>query len=258
MNRDTDDDPRCLDRPVQARARRGRRRPDRRGAGSPIDWSPDDARTMHDVARPRCAATPRRTTRSTLAGRRRRRRRTSRRSDGGASRRDGVLTRRSGVASAQSPAKQTYLVSTYSSMPYFDAFAADARLLHAAERRDLGDDEAGVDADHAVLERFGDAPDAADVARVEVRREPELGAVRELDHLVVGREADQRRDRTERLLAEDLHLRRDVRSAPSARRSAAERVPLAADRDLRAAARRVGDVVLDLLDRVRRRSSAPA
>src|SRR6267154_2300045 len=52
-------------------------------------------------------------------------------------------------------------------------FAAQARLLYAAEGRDLGGDQAGVDADHAVLERLGDAPDAADVARVEVRRQAE-------------------------------------------------------------------------------------
>src|SRR5690242_19524611 len=55
----------------------------------------------------------------------------------------------------------------------FDAvlrsFAAQARFLHAAEGRDFGGDEPGVDADHAVLERLGDAPDAADVAAVEVR-----------------------------------------------------------------------------------------
>ena len=37
---------------------------------------------------------------------------------------------------------------------------------------------------------FGDAPDAADVAAVEVRGEAELGVVRELDRLVLGLEAD--------------------------------------------------------------------
>src|SRR5258705_1612725 len=61
------------------------------------------------------------------------------------------------------------------------AFAAEPRLLDAAERRDFVRDEPRVDADHAVFERFGDAPHAADVAAVEVRRETELGVVRETD-----------------------------------------------------------------------------
>jgi hypothetical protein len=42
----------------------------------------------------------------------------------------------------------------------FRAFAADAAFLHAAERRDLGRDDALVDADDAVFERLGDPPDA--------------------------------------------------------------------------------------------------
>ena len=65
----------------------------------------------------------------------------------------------------------------------------------------------GVDADDAVLERFGDAPDAADVAAVEVRGEAELGVVRERDRLGLGLEPEQRRDRAERLLARDRHRR---------------------------------------------------
>jgi hypothetical protein len=44
----------------------------------------------------------------------------------------------------------------------FRTFAADAALLHAAERRDLGRDDAFVDTDDAVFEGLGDAPDAAE------------------------------------------------------------------------------------------------
>ena len=83
-------------------------------------------------------------------------------------------------------------------------------MLDAAERRDLGGDEPGVDADHAVLERLGNPPDAADVTRIEVRRQPELGPVGELDHFGVAREPEQWRDRAEGLFGEYLHLRRDV------------------------------------------------
>src|SRR5205814_7427553 len=45
-------------------------------------------------------------------------------------------------------------------------------VFHAAEGRDLGRDDALVDADDAVFERLGDAPDAADVAAVEIGGEP--------------------------------------------------------------------------------------
>src|ERR1700687_3154828 len=41
------------------------------------------------------------------------------------------------------------------------SLAADARLLDPAEWRDFGRDNAGIDADNPILERFGDAPDAA-------------------------------------------------------------------------------------------------
>jgi len=57
-------------------------------------------------------------------------------------------------------------------MPYFEAFAADAAFLHAAERGDLGRDDALVDADDAVFERLGDTPDAADVAALEIAALP--------------------------------------------------------------------------------------
>src|SRR5439155_1797528 len=58
------------------------------------------------------------------------------------------------------------------------ALAADAAFLHAAERRDLGRDDALVDADDAVFEGFGNPPDAADVAAVEIGGEPEFGVIR--------------------------------------------------------------------------------
>ena len=54
----------------------------------------------------------------------------------------------------------------------FGALAADARFLHAAERRDLGRDDALVDADDAVFERLRRLPDVADVAAVEIRARP--------------------------------------------------------------------------------------
>src|SRR5215207_6734770 len=85
------------------------------------------------------------------------------------------------------------------------ALAADAAFLHAAERRDLGRDDALVDADDAVFERLGDAPDAADVAAVEIGGEAELGVVGHLDRLGIGLEAVERRDRAEGFLLGDDH-----------------------------------------------------
>src|SRR5262245_31219281 len=61
------------------------------------------------------------------------------------------------------------------------ALASHPRLLDAAEGRNLGRDDAGVDADDPVLERLGDAPHAVEVTPVEVRREPELSVVGEPD-----------------------------------------------------------------------------
>src|SRR6266581_4575299 len=65
--------------------------------------------------------------------------------------------------------------------PVLRTLAPHARFLHAPEGRDFGGDDSGVDADDAVLEGFGDAPDAVDVAAVEVRGEAEFGVVREAD-----------------------------------------------------------------------------
>src|SRR5690242_13510246 len=94
--------------------------------------------------------------------------------------------------------------------PVLRALAAEARLLDAAEGRDLGRDDADVCTHDAGLDRLRDAEDAPDVAAVEVAAEAELGVVRELDDLVFGLEADQRRHRAEGLLVRHQHLRRHV------------------------------------------------
>jgi hypothetical protein len=92
----------------------------------------------------------------------------------------------------------------------FRAFAADAAFLHAAERRDLGRDDALVDGDDATFEALGDTPDAANVAAVEIGGEAEFGVVGHLDRFVVGLEAVERRDRTKGLLLGDDHVGREV------------------------------------------------
>src|SRR5690348_14040599 len=77
------------------------------------------------------------------------------------------------------------------------AFTTDTAFLDAAEWRDLGRDQAGVEPDDAVLERLAHAPRAREVARVDVSGETEFGVVRELHGFFVRLHPEQRRDRTE-------------------------------------------------------------
>lgn len=50
----------------------------------------------------------------------------------------------------------------------FRALAALAGLFDAAEGGDFGRDEAGIDADHAIFQRFGDPENLRHVHRVEI------------------------------------------------------------------------------------------
>src|ERR1700761_6574183 len=74
----------------------------------------------------------------------------------------------------------------------FRALAAETAFLHAAEWRDLSRDDAFVDTDNAVFERLGDAPDAPDIAAVEIGGEAEFGVVGHADRLLVALEAIER------------------------------------------------------------------
>src|SRR6516162_10368735 len=130
------------------------------------------------------------------------------------------------------------------------AFAADAAFLHAAEGGDLGRDDAFVDADDAVFERLGDAPDAADVASVEIGSETEFRVVGHLDGFFVGLEAVERRHGPKGLFLGDDHVGRHIGQNRRLEEGAAECRPLAAGYHLGTLLDRVGDVRLDLLDRL--------
>ena len=114
----------------------------------------------------------------------------------------------------------------------------------------------GVDADDAVFERFGDAPDAADVAAVEVRGQAELGVVRQRDRLVFGLEPESGATGPN-VSSRATAISASRRSAPSARRTARRARALAADEHVRALSTRIGDVLLDLLDRLLSSISGP-
>src|SRR5262249_20362304 len=132
----------------------------------------------------------------------------------------------------------------------FRPFAADAAFLHAAEGGDLGRDDAFVDPDDAVFEGLGDAPDAADVAAVEIGGETELGVVGHAYGLVVGLEAIERRHRAEGLLLGDDHVSRHVGQYRWLEKAAALSGALTAEDHLGPFLDGIGDVRLDLLDRL--------
>src|SRR5207253_7604362 len=90
------------------------------------------------------------------------------------------------------------------------AFPAEAGFLYAAKGSDFRGYEAAVDADDAVFEGFGDAPDASDVAAVEIGGKSKFGVVGESDGFGFGLEAEERRDRAKRFFAGEGHLRSGI------------------------------------------------
>src|SRR5215212_4237331 len=68
------------------------------------------------------------------------------------------------------------------------ALAAEAGLLHAAERRGGVRDEALVEADHAGLQPLAYADRALEVARVDVGHQAVLRVVRGVDRVLLGLE----------------------------------------------------------------------
>src|ERR1700720_2056779 len=77
------------------------------------------------------------------------------------------------------------------------AFAAEAGFFYAAKGRDLGGNNSSVDADDAVFQGLGDAPDAGNVAAVEISSETKFSIVRERNGVRFCFEAKERRDRAE-------------------------------------------------------------
>src|SRR4051794_38113262 len=125
------------------------------------------------------------------------------------------------------------------------ALAPDPGLLDAAERRDLGGDDARVDADDPVLEALRHAPDATDVAAVEVRREPVRRVVCLSHRLLLGVEAGDPGNGAEGLLTRHRRVGGDAGDHGRRVEEAAECFP--AHEQLAAPRERVRDVPLDLV-----------
>src|SRR4051794_29140836 len=87
------------------------------------------------------------------------------------------------------------------------AFAADAALLHPAERDAEVAEEPAVDPDGAAVDGCGDAVCAGEVAGPDARREAVARRVRERDRLGLISERRDRHDGAEDLLLQDATLR---------------------------------------------------
>src|ERR1035437_3159442 len=86
-----------------------------------------------------------------------------------------------------------------------------AGLLDAAKRHMLGRENADIDADHAVFERFTDAEDAPHVAAVEIAVQAKLGVVGGKDYFLLGLELEHRRERAKGLLLGAQHVGGGIR-----------------------------------------------
>ena len=146
------------------------------------------------------------------------------------------------------PPMQRYLISSHSSIPYFEPSRPMPDSLTPPNGAISVEMKPVLMPTIPYSSAFGDAPDAAEVAAVEVRGEPVRRVVRLRDRLGLGREARDAGDRPERLLGRHRGVARD---AGDHRRPVEEPAEaLAAGQELAAALERVGDVALDLLDRL--------
>src|ERR687894_2930782 len=136
------------------------------------------------------------------------------------------------------------------------ALAPEAALLEAPERRLRRGRQPVVGADDPVLEALGEPDHASDVAGVVVGGEAVDGVVGPPDRLLLGLEGHEGGHGPERLLLRHQHrvvgVGEDGRGEEVAAGSAGFAVhPLAAEEHPRALLAGVGDVALDLLDRLR-------
>src|SRR5262245_57677764 len=84
--------------------------------------------------------------------------------------------------------------------------APQPRLLHPAERAGVVVGQRVVEPDRAGLDLAHAAEDRVEVLRVDVAAQPVRRAVRQLDCFVETADGDERRDRPERLLAQEVGL----------------------------------------------------
>lgn len=81
----------------------------------------------------------------------------------------------------------------------FRAFAAKTRLFHSAKWRDFIRNQPGIDADHAVFQLLGDAPDTGGIVAVKIGGEAVDGVIGLLNDLLLILKFHQRGHRAENL-----------------------------------------------------------
>lgn len=79
-------------------------------------------------------------------------------------------------------------------------------MFDAAKGGGFGGDDAGVDADHAAFEGFGGAPDAADVATVEIGGKAVFGVVGHGDDFGFVLKTEEGGDGAEDFVLRELHV----------------------------------------------------
>src|SRR5262249_36492200 len=106
------------------------------------------------------------------------------------------------------------------------AFTAQAGFLHATKGRDFRRDDTRVDAYDAIFERFGYAPNARNIAAIEIRGQAKFRVIGKRNGLRLRSEAEKRRDRAKRLFAGHCHGWCDVGENGRLKEPAAERVTM--------------------------------
>ena len=131
------------------------------------------------------------------------------------------------------------------------AFTAQARGLHAAKGRHFIGNQAGIDTDHAVLQRLGHTENTAQVTGVEVGRQTKLGIVGLTYHIGLIAEAEQRRQRAEGFFAGNRHAAVHASENGRLKEETAQFVRLATGNHGRALVGGVLQVTLHFLDSAR-------
>src|SRR5690606_23750345 len=133
--------------------------------------------------------------------------------------------------------------------PFQTALAADAAVLHAAERQLRCQRERVVDADDAEVEPLGQRPQVAGVGAVEVGGQPVAGGIGLGDHVLLVGVGVHRQHRTEDLLLGQHGRVADVGQHGGAEERAVAQFavgePRAPGQHLRAQSDRVGHLLLE-------------
>src|SRR6185312_6974406 len=94
--------------------------------------------------------------------------------------------------------------------PFGATLAAQTALFHAPERRGRVGDEPSIEANHAGLDSLANAKATGEICRIDVGNKAVLGAVGELDRLVLGSKRHDRCNRSEYLGLQDRSIWRHV------------------------------------------------